>query len=248
MLNRFTFLQRFKPVLKFKPLPAIKSVLMRAEEKVLDVMDQYDDIMREGGYHAPHETLFRRLFNPSRKRAVETTAAMAGQLGTGTAKKLLDKILFGTAIALMSSNVALTLGITLAVLGIGFKVKEFFDARSARKDIIRERNFAEQVVEGTRADLCRLHVAQYKIMNLSEVFERASLISASETIDRIIADVEPEISRVKVIEPGRYGADTLRYDFSEGLIKLVNRKTPRAANANKCAAPQTVTAPVARNG
>lgn len=199
----------------------LKSFLTSADQKIRRVLDTYDEVMREGSYHSEPQSLISVLFN-SKKRSIDTPTAVVTQLANGASKTLFKKIAIGAAIALLSTQMALGLGIGLAVFATAFKVVEYQRARKARLEIIEERNFAEQLVRGSRRDLCRLHIAQNQILNLSESFQRASLSSASDTIDNIIKSVENERSRVRVLDAGRYGMDIELYDFSEPAIKPVN--------------------------
>lgn len=199
----------------------LKSFLTTADKKIRSVLDTYDEVMREGSYHSEPQSLISILFN-SKKRSIDTPTAVVSQLANGASKTLFKKIAIGAAIALLSTQMALGLGIGLAVCATAFKVAEYQRARKARLEIIEERNFAEQLVRGSRRDLCRLHIAQNQILNLSESFQRASLKSASDTIDDIVNSVVNERSRVRVLDAGRYGMDVELYDFSEPAIKPVN--------------------------
>ena len=145
--------------------------------------------------------------------------------------------MWASAIALLSMQTMAWVAGGLAVLGGGILATEYLQSRRARTNVITEVNFAGQHVEGTRADLYRLHQAQVRIMNLASSFQQASSESTSETVARIAESVAQETKRVKVVSGGRYGAGTDAYEFSEPGIKLVKDRPQQPATVVPTAAP-----------
>lgn len=141
-----------------------------------------------------------------------------------TSRSFGKRMMWASAVALLSMNFLAWAALGLGAIGASFIALEYIQCRRHRGDVINEINFAGQHVEGKRSDLCRLHMAQVRIMNLASAFKPASLESTSDTVQEIIDSVAAERKRVKILAVGRYDADSEAYDFSEPGIKLVNDK------------------------
>jgi hypothetical protein len=200
-------------------------------EKVTKAYDGFHRTIAEGNYRT--ERSFLDLLTGTKRSLAATTEVAIGATMLDTSKSFGKRMLWASAIAIVSMQGMLWVALGMASIGFGFIGLEYKRARNARKETITEVNFAGQRVEGTRADLCRLHSAQVQIMNLAGTFKRASLENTKETVDDIIASVAGETKRVKVLDGGRYGAGQDAYEFSEPGIKLVNgpKTVAQAASA-----------------
>ena len=191
--------------------------------KARDLYDRYQQILIEGHYRPDPQASWLRLFGFEKKSDAlpTTTRLLAATALLRTGKSVGKRLMWLSVFALASTKLVAILAGTFAVAGVAFVGFEFWHANRERKEVIRERNFAGQIVEGARGDLCRLYQAQTAIMNVHEHFKQGSLESSSETILDIVKSVQNEMHNVKVIDPGKYGARTDAYDFSEPGIKLV---------------------------
>ena len=192
-------------------------------EKIRDAYDKFQQVLTEGNYRSD-PTTFWSLFTSPRKNMPETTETAFGSTMIDTSRSFGTRLLWASAIAIVSMDAMAWVAAGLAVAGVGMFALEFSQSLRTRKEIITERNFASQLVRGTRADLCRLHQAQVRIMNLAGAFQQASQESTSDTVRRIIKSVEAETARVEVLESGKYDAGLKAYEFSEPGLKLVHDK------------------------
>jgi hypothetical protein len=181
-----------------------------------------DTVLMEGNYHSePRSSLVQLLKTRRMKRVRETIPTVAAETMVNTTRNVGTRFLWLGIFTALTTNAVLWCGVALGTVGYGIMAYEYLRAKKTSRDIIKEVNFAGQLIEGERADLCRLHVAQAKIMNLSDHFERASLSSTCEIIREIMSGVTEEARRIRVLHPGKYGASEKVYAFSEPSIKLV---------------------------
>ncbi len=185
-------------------------------------VDRFQQILNEANYHAEPRNIWSLLFGRKRELPETTSIEVGGKMFDGS-KKVTNRFMWTAIFAAFTTHTLIMSAIVMAVIGGGLFMLEFSRAKKDREDIITEVNFAGQRIEGRRADLCRLHQAQVAIMNLASTFRQASLESTTDTIARIMEKVEKERKRVKILDPGPYGALTDSYDFSRPQISLVNK-------------------------
>lgn len=201
-----------------------KALYKLCENAVHAVRAGYDNFhlrIAEGNYRIQPKSLWTLLTGQGSKPEVDVAVTKVGGAMMDTGRSFGKRMMWASAIALVSMQAMVWVAGGIALAGAGLFVLEFMQSRRAGREVIREVNFAGQQVEGTRADLYHLHNAQEKIMNLGGTFAQASMESTSETIARIISSVGDNAKRVKVIDPGRYNAGCDGYEFSEPGIKLV---------------------------
>lgn len=210
----------------------VRGFLQRAGKHIYNICEKavhglrsgYDNFhmrIAEGNYRIQPKSLWTLITGQGSKPEVDVAVTKVGGAMMDTGRSFGKRMMWASAIALVSMQAMVWVAGGIALAGAGLFVLEYMQSRRAGRETIREVNFAGQQVEGTRADLYHLHNAQEKIMNLGGTFAQASMESTSETIERIIASVSENASRVKVVEPGRYNAGCERYEFSEPGIKLV---------------------------
>ncbi len=201
-----------------------KGLLNFAEEAVHNTRAGYDNFhlrIAEGNYRVKPKSLWTLITGQGSKPEIDVAATKFGGAMMDTGRSFGKRMMWASAIALVSMQAMVWVAGGIALAGAGLFVLEFVQSRRAGREIIREVNFAGQHIEGTRADLYHLHNAQEKIMNLGGTFAQASMESTSETIERIISSVADNAARVKVVDAGRYNAGCEGYEFSEPGIKLV---------------------------
>ncbi|MEZ0225020.1 MAG: hypothetical protein ACAH83_10735 [Alphaproteobacteria bacterium] len=193
-------------------------------QKLRQVYDGIQQTLVEGNYHAQPESIWTKLFGKKQDTLPETTEIAVGATMISTSRSFGKRMMWASAVALLSMNFLAWAALGLGAIGAGLIALEYIQCRKHRSDVITEINFAGQHVRGKRSDLCRLHMAQVRIMNLASAFKPASLESTSDTVQEIIDSVAAERKRVHILDVGRYNADDKSYDFSEPGIKLVNDK------------------------
>lgn len=185
----------------------------------------YDSFMQtiaEGNYRAQPTSVWSLLLGRNKSNIPDTVEVAMGATMLDTGRSFGTRLLWASAVALLSMTAMAWVAAGLAVVGTGLFVAEYMQSRRAREQVITEVNFAGQRVEGKRKDLCRLHQAQSRIINLGNTFLPASTESTSDTVNRIMDSVAEVAKRVKVLDGGKYGAGTANYEFSEPGLKLVN--------------------------
>lgn len=190
--------------------------------KIWKGYETFHNTIAEGHYRAEPLTVWTLIRPPKKKDLPETPQTATGAMMIGTSRTLGKRFMWAAIFAALSIQTLYTVAIGLAGVGICLLTLEYKRSKRAGEEVIREVNFAGQVVEGKRKDLYHLHNAQERIMNLSSSFKAASMESTTDTIDRIMKSVAEQRARVKVVEGGRFGARTTAYEFSEPGIKLVN--------------------------
>lgn len=209
-----------------------KAIYNLCETAVHTVRKGYDNFhlrIAEGNYRIQPKSLWTLITGQGSKPEIDVAVTKVGGAMMDTGRSFGKRMMWASAIALVSMQAMVWVAGGIALAGAGLFVLEYMQSRRAGREVIREVNFAGQQIEGTRADLYHLHNAQEKIMNLGGTFAQASMESTSETIERIINSVSDNASRVKVIDPGRYNAGCEGYEFSEPGIKLVkDRPAPPA--------------------
>lgn len=184
--------------------------------------DHFQQTIAEGNYRARPANIISVLLGRDKGNMPETAEVAMGATMLDTGRSFGTRLLWASAVALLSMTAMAWVALSLAVVGAGMFVAEYMQSRRAREQVITEINFAGQRVEGKRKDLCRLHQAQTRIMNLGNSFQPASTESTSDTVHHIIDAVAGIATRVKVLDGGKYGAGTASYEFSEPGLKLVN--------------------------
>ncbi|HYD17591.1 MAG TPA: hypothetical protein VEF76_03835 [Patescibacteria group bacterium] len=198
-----------------------RDTIESAAHAVRQGYDNFHLTIAEGNYRIKPKSLWTLITGQGSRPEVDVAAAQFGTAMIDTGRSFGKRMMWASAIALVSMQAMVWVAGGIALAGAGLFVLEFMQSRRAGKETIQEVNFAGQHIEGTRADLYHLHNAQEKIMNLGGTFQQASMESTSETIERIIASVAEHSKRVKVLDGGRYGAACDEYEFSEPSIKLV---------------------------
>jgi hypothetical protein len=189
--------------------------------KIWKGYEKFHTTICEGHYRAEPLTIWSLIRPPKKKELPETPQTATGAMMIGTSRTLGKRFMWAAIFAALSIQTLYTVAIALAGVGVCLLTLEYNRSKRAGDEVIREVNFAGQVVEGKRKDLYHLHYAQERIMNLSASFKAASMESTTDTIDRIMKSVAEQRSRIKVVDGGRFGAGTATYEFSEPGIKLV---------------------------
>ncbi len=192
-------------------------------QKLRQIYEDVEQTLVEGSYRSSPHSFWSRIIG-KKDDLPDTTELAVGTSMVDMSRVWGVRILWTAAVAALSTCVMVWAAAAIGIVGAGMLIAEYEHARRARKDIITEVNFAGQRVQGMRADLCRLHIAQVRIMNLANAFRPASEETTHDTVQEIIDSVKGESKRVKIVDPGRYDADRNAYDFSEPGIKLVNDK------------------------
>ena len=195
-------------------------------QKIYDGMAHFNRVLVEGNYQSESTSPLLQILRPKKPDLPETVSAAAASGLVGTSIKIANKMMWIGVLAAASQTWLVWAMIGIGIAGMGLIGYQYGRARRMSGDIIEEKNFAGQIVEGTRADLCRLHIAQGKIINLADNFQRASRESTSDTIKRIMDGVSDEVKRVKVVARGDFNAASDRYEFSELCLKLVSADAP----------------------
>lgn len=193
----------------------------RFVERIRGPFDLYERTLQEANYNAKPRSLWS-LIRGKKRELPETTQIEVGEKMVDTSRTIGKRFMWAAIFAALSMKMLVVLAVGLAAAGIGLFALGYHRAKKDRLDVITEVNMAGQKVEGTRADLCRLHMAQVKIMNLASSFKQASHESTTDTIANAMRAVEAERRRVRILDPGPYGALNNAYDFSRPLISLVN--------------------------
>lgn len=201
-------------------------------QKLRQVYDGIQQTLVEGNYRSEQQSFWAKIFGKKQDMLPETTEIAVGATMIGTSRSFGTRLLWASAVALLSMNLLAWAAVGLGVAGAAFIGFDYLQCRKHRKDIITEVNFAGQRVTGTRADLCKLHMTQARIMNLASAFKPASDETTSQTVQDLVDSVSAECKRVKVLDGGRYNASPDTYDFSEPGIKLVNDERVAAAAAS----------------
>jgi hypothetical protein len=194
----------------------------RLFQKIENRFESFDQVMREGNYHSERKSALAQLLQPKKMDLPETVPAVAATNMVSTSLSFAKRLFWISVVAAFTTQSMILVGLIAGSIGASIITSQYRNAKKSGQEIIQEKNFAGQTVEGKRADLCRLFMAQTRIMNLADTFKRASLESTTQTIDQIVASVSEEAKRVKIVAPGEYGASTDQYEFSEPCIKLVN--------------------------
>lgn len=221
-----------------------KTIYNLCETAVHGLRSGYDNFhmrIAEGNYRIQPKSLWTLITGQGSKPEVDVAVTKVGGAMMDTGRSFGKRMMWASAIALVSMQAMVWVAGGIALAGAGLFVLEYMQSRRAGREVIREVNFAGQQIEGTRADLYHLHNAQEKIMNLGGTFAQASMESTSETIERIIASVSDNAKRVKVIDPGRYNAGCDGYEFSEPGIKLVKDRPAAPIIFNAPAATHALT-------
>lgn len=193
-------------------------------QKLRQIYEGIEQTLAEGNYRSEPNSIWSRVFGNKDDTIPETTELAVGATMIGTSRVWGVRLIWTAAVALLSVHFVAWAAVGVGILGAGILGSQYAQCARARNDIITEVNFAGQKVEGTRADLCRLHMAQVRIMNLANTFRPASEANTHDTVQQVIDSVKQESRRVKILDPGTHNADTNAYDFSEPSIKLVNDK------------------------
>lgn len=203
--------------------------------------EKFHNTIAEGHYRAEPLTIWTLLKPPKKKDLPETPQTATGAMMIGTSRTLGKRFMWAAIFAALSIQTLYTVAIGLAIVGTGLLTMEYKRSKRSGEEVIREVNFAGQVVEGQRKDLYHLHNAQERIMNLAASFKAASMESTTDTIDRIMNTVAEQRARIKVVEGGRFGAGTKAYEFSEPGIKLVEDDSGgKVSSAPLATAPATL--------
>lgn len=199
-------------------------------------IDQFKQTLTEANYNSQPRSLWS-LISGKKRDLPETTSLIVGNGMISTSKRVGNRFLWAALFAALSTHTLIVAAVGLAAAGLTVFGLEYYRAKKDREDTITEVNFAGQKVEGTRADLCHLHHAQLKIMNIGTAFKQASLESTTDTIGNILESVAEERKRIKIIDAGPYGAMSSTYDFSRPEISLINKDERQIAMTMAVAEP-----------
>lgn len=195
--------------------------MMKLIEAIKKPFEHFEQTIIEGNYHPSPRSLFS-TFARKKQALPETTSVVMSDSLLGISKILRNRFMWGAIFGFLAVNTLVAATVGLAVAGTGLLAFEYARARKAAREEITEVNMAGQHVKGARADLCRLHKAQEKIMNMGNTFKQASLDSTHDTINAILGSVEGERARVIVLSGGPYGAGSGVYSFSRPQMSLVS--------------------------
>lgn len=182
-------------------------------------VEKWNETLAEGNYRVPPMT-WGRLIKGMKPELPATSEVAVGTTMIDSGKSLGTRFMWASLIALLSMNTLMWAAIGFGAVGIAVYTGEYFRAKKSREDELMEINFAGQRVKGQRSDLYRLHRAQLKIMNISDSLNSGTN-TTSEAIAAILDTVKEERKRVKVIDGGRYGANTDSYSFTEPDFRLL---------------------------
>jgi hypothetical protein len=190
-------------------------------DKATAAYNHFERVLEEANYHS-HPGSLIDFFRWSSNKLPGTASVAVGTEMISTSQTVGKRFMWAAIFAALSVHTLLMTALVLAAAGAAIMGLEYVRCKKGREDIITEVNFAGQKVTGRRADLCRLHKAQERIMNLGSSFRQASLESTTDTIQDLIASVAGERQRVTVLEEGPFGAMKAAYDFSRPQIALVH--------------------------
>lgn len=211
-------------------------------------IERFNEVVTEGNYRMPPMTFGRLIRGLKPQLQLPATSEVAvGTSMIDTGKMLGERFLWAFSIAALGAVALKWAAIGFGLAGIGVYTLEYFRAKKSREDVINEINFAGQRVQGTRADLYRLHHAQLRIMNISNSMNAESS-STADAIDAILDSVKAERARVQVLDEGRYNAGSAHYAFTEPDFRIMHTRTveEKKTNPRKPAAkPEVEIEPVA---
>ena len=184
-------------------------------------VDNFNQVITEGNYRMPPMTWGRLITGIKPQLQLPATSEVAvGTTMIDTGKMLGEKFMWAFAVAALTVSALKWAAIGFGVVGVAVYTGEYWRAKKSRNDEITEINFAGQKVKGTRADLYRLHMAQLRIMNISDHLASTNG-TAADAICQILETVKNERARVKVMEGGRYKASEAAYAFTEPDFRLL---------------------------
>jgi phosphopantetheine adenylyltransferase len=190
-------------------------------------VDKFNQVITEGNYRMPPMTWGRLITGIKPSLQLPATSEVAvGTTMIDTSKMLGEKFLWAFAVAALTVSALKWAAIGFGVVGIGVYTAEYIRAKKSRSDVIKEINFAGQRVEGTRADLYRLHNAQLRIMNISDTLGSSTSMTTADAIAKVLETVKEERTRVKVLDSGRYKASDTTYGFTEPDFRLLVDDVP----------------------
>jgi len=188
-------------------------------------IERFNKVVTEGNYRMPPMTFGRLIRGLKPQLQLPATSEVAvGTSMIDTGKMLGERFLWAFSIAALGAVALKWAAIGFGLAGIGVYTLEYFRAKKSREDVINEINFAGQRVQGTRADLYRLHHAQLRIMNISNSMNAESS-STADAIDAILDSVKEERGRVQVLDEGRYNAGSANYAFTEPDFRIMHTQT-----------------------
>ena len=192
-----------------------------------NTVDKFNQVVTEGNYRMPPMTWGRLITGIKPSLQLPATSEVAvGTTMIDTSKMLGEKFLWAFAVAALTVSALKWAAIGFGVVGVGVYTAEYIRAKKSRGDVMKEINFAGQRVEGTRADLYRLHNAQLRIMNISDSLGTSTSMTTAEAIAKVLETVKDERARVKVLDQGRYKASETVYGFTEPDFRLLVDETP----------------------
>jgi len=195
-------------------------------------IERFNKVVTEGNYRMPPMTFGRLIRGLKPQLQLPATSEVAvGTSMIDTGKMLGERFLWAFSIAALGAVALKWAAIGFGVAGIGVYTLEYFRAKKSREDVINEINFAGQRVQGTRADLYRLHHAQLRIMNISNSMNAESS-STADAIDAILDSVKAERERVQVLDEGRYNAGSAHYAFTEPDFRIMHTRTVEEKKTN----------------
>ena len=209
--------------------------------KIRKPLEKFEQTLIEANYHANPDTLWSFFSSRKKQELPETPTVAMSNTMLGLSKVLRNRFLWGAIFAMLATKALVVTSVVLGVAGSSLLAVEYMRARKAVNEEIVEVNFAGQKVAGRRSDLCRLHKAQQKILNIDKTFKKASTESTFDTIRDILDSVAQERSRITVMDGGPYGGSQKQYDFSRPKLYLVSEdgvpgKPASAANDSAPAA------------
>ena len=215
-------------------------------------IERFNRVVTEGNYRMPPMTWGRLIRGLKPQLQLPATSEVAvGTSMIDTGKMLGERFLWAFSIAALGAVALKWAAIGFGLAGVGVYTLEYFRAKKSREDVINEINFAGQRVQGTRADLYRLHHAQLRIMNISNSMNAESS-STADAIDAILDSVKEERTRVQVLDEGRHNAGMAGYGFTEPDFRLMHtqtaeekKKKPRKPRAKPAAKTEVKVEPVA---
>lgn len=181
----------------------------------------------QNAYHAFRNTLFEGHYNGHEhidhllkdEHPACSAEEQAGQRAFGLTVFIGGDVLLNVAYAFFSYATLGATAVITTIAGVAFYTHEFIRCRRLAKEGVTEVNLAGQHIMGVRGDLCRLHRAQNAIIDLTLEYNNAATEGLQhilqEKIEQTAASVAGEVSRVRVLDGGKYYPRSTAYQFEK---------------------------------
>lgn len=200
-----------------KFLARIGKQIDKIADKVVDLMGDYDQAIREGGYGRQSSFIKSLLGQDDIRISRRSIHSVVGQKAvSGVLSSVGGKLLLGAiAAAVVSTTVALSVGAVILGAGAALLYKNFKRAKEKSKEVMEEINLAGQKVSGTRSDLCRLRDMYIHLQYVENYMPEGSTETPEQKRAALFKAVADERKRVKVLDAGNSGASAETYALPE---------------------------------